>query len=95
MSAPSYTLPSLSSLPLRPYKSVAGALIFCVLLGPIGLLYASFWGGFVMITIGIFVISSKLKFCTLLVWILSCVWGVSAVESYNKKVYQELLQQHS
>lgn len=71
-----------------PYKSVAVALIFSVILGPIGLLYASLWGGFVMIMIGIVVVSSKFIFPIILVWIISCIWSVAAVESYNKKVYQ-------
>ena len=29
-----------------PYKSVAIALLFCVFLGPVGLLYATCWGSF-------------------------------------------------
>lgn len=73
---------------LLPYKSVAVALLFCILLGPIGLLYASFWAGFIMIWIGIVVISSKFFFPIALLWILCCIWGVRAVESYNKKIFQ-------
>ena len=69
-----------------PYKSVAIALLFCVVLGPIGLLYASFWGGFFMILAGIVVISNKFFFPILLLWIICCIWGVRAVESYNKKI---------
>ncbi|MBA3660318.1 MAG: hypothetical protein H0W64_01175 [Gammaproteobacteria bacterium] len=72
----------------RPYKSVAVALIFCVLLGPVGLLYASFWGGLVMMIIGVIVVSSKLYFCILLFWMSCCLWGVAAAESFNRKNYQ-------
>lgn len=74
-----------SALPL-PYKSVAAALLFSVVLGPVGLLYASFWGGFTMIVVGIVVISNKFIFPIILLWISCCVWGVGAVESYNRKI---------
>ncbi len=69
-----------------PYKSVAAALLFSVILGPVGLLYASFWGGITMIFFAIVVFSARLLFCALLVWIICCIWGVGAVESYNKKL---------
>lgn len=70
----------------QPYKSVAAALMFSVLLGPVGLLYASFWGGVVMIVIGIVVLSAKFLFPSLLLWIGCTIWAVGAVESYNKKL---------
>lgn len=69
-----------------PFKSVAIALLFTVVLGPVGLLYASFWGGLLMIVIGIIVCSSRLFFPILLVWIICCIWAVRAVESYNHKI---------
>lgn len=69
-----------------PYKSVAGALLFSVILGPVGLLYASFWGGFLMITMSIYVVSNQFYFVALLIWLLSCIWSVGAVESYNNKI---------
>lgn len=74
------------------YKSVAVALLFSVLLGPVGLLYASFWGGFAMIAIGLVVFSSKLIFPMVLLWIISCIWSVGAVEANNKKILQASLQ---
>jgi len=72
-----------------PYKSAAVALLFSVLLGPLGLLYASFWGGVTMLVIGLIVISSKLLFAIAVFWITCCVWAVAAVESYNKKIMTE------
>jgi hypothetical protein len=77
------TLPSHSRM---PYKSVAAALLFSVFFGPIGLLYASFWGGFFMITLSIFIISNQFYLITLLIWLICCIWSVGAVESYNKKL---------
>ncbi len=71
---------------LLPYKNVATALIFSVILGPVGLLYASFWGGFAMIAIAIVVVSSKLYFPIIVVWLICCIWSVGAVEIYNKKI---------
>lgn len=73
-----------------PYKSIAGALLFAVVLGPVGLLYASFWGGLLMISVGIVVVSAKLFFPILLVWLSSCVWAVGAAEVHNRKIYISL-----
>lgn len=70
----------------RPYKSVAVGLLFTVFLGPVGLLYASFWGGFFMITLSIFIISNQYFFISVLIWLICCIWSVGAVESYNKKL---------
>jgi hypothetical protein len=69
-----------------PFKNTAIGLLFCVFLGPIGLLYASFRGGVAMIIIGIVVISSKLPFPIILLWIVCCIWSVKAIESYNRKL---------
>ena len=70
----------------RPYKSVAAALLFSVILGPVGLLYASFWGGLFMIAFMIFVMSNHFYFVAFLSWLICCIWSVGAVESYNKKI---------
>lgn len=71
---------------LLPFKSVAAALAFCAILGPVGLLYASFWGGIVMIPLAFVVVGSRLYIPILLFWIICCVWGVAAVERYNRKI---------
>lgn len=76
-----------------PYKSVAIALIFSVVLGPIGLLYASFWGGFFMILLGMVIVSNKYIFPMILMWLICCVWSVRAVESYNKNLLKLSLLQ--
>lgn len=69
-----------------PYKSVAVSLLFTVILGPVGLLYASFWGGLLMILIGLVVVSSLFPFPIILLWIGCCIWGVRAVEHYNRRL---------
>jgi len=71
-----------------PFKSVGVALLFSAILGPVGLLYASFWGGFSMILVGIVVISSKFFFPILLLWLICCIWAVGAVEAYNRNLLQ-------
>lgn len=71
-----------------PFKSVAVALLFSVLLGPIGLLYSSYWGGFFMIFAAILVASVKYPFPMLLTWIVCSIWAVGAVEKYNQKLLQ-------
>lgn len=69
-----------------PLKSVAIALLFSVFLGPIGVLYSSMVGGLVMIFLGFIVLSSKLLVPILLVWVISCIWGVAATNRYNQKL---------
>jgi hypothetical protein len=69
-----------------PFKSVAAALLFSVVLGPVGLLYSSFWGGFFMIFVMLVVVSSKLSFPILLAWITCCIWAVGAVETHNRTI---------
>lgn len=74
-----------TSAPL-PYKSVAAALLFSVILGPVGLLYASFAGGCLMILLALYVISNQFWVLTALLWLICSVWSVGAVERYNKKI---------
>ena len=73
---------------LPPLKSVAVALLFTAVLGPVGLLYSSFWGGFFMIFVSLVVVNSMLPLPILLAWITCCIWGVGAVESYNRQLLQ-------
>ncbi len=71
---------------IPPFKSVAVALLFCIVLGPIGLLYSSVAGGVVMMMIGLLIVRTKLMGLVLLTWLISCVWGVAAVNKYNTKI---------
>ncbi len=71
---------------LLPLKSVAVALLFCVFLGPVGVLYSSVVGGVVMMTVGILVLRAKLIGPILLLWMVSCTWGVAAANRYNNKI---------
>jgi len=71
-----------------PFKSVAITLLFCVFLGPVGVLYSSMTGGVVMILLGLLVLRAKLLGPMILVWLASCVWGVAAANHFNKKILQ-------
>lgn len=86
----------MTSQPLvQPLKSVAIALLFTALLGPVGLLYSSFWGGFFMIFVTLVVVSSKLPLPIFLAWVTCCIWGVGAVESFNRKlIHSQAPRQH-
>ena len=69
-----------------PIKSPAVALLFCVFLGPIGLLYSTVMGGIVMIILGLAMFRLKMIGILILVWLISCAWSVAAVNLYNKKM---------
>lgn len=69
-----------------PFKSSAAALVFTILLGPIGLLYSSFWGGLFMTSITAIVLSLNLVTPAVLTWVISVIWGVGAVEIYNRNL---------
>lgn len=73
---------------MLPLKSVAGALLFTVFLGPVGLLYASAFGGIVMIILGFIAVCAKFFVVLSLVWLSSCIWSVLAVNRYNRRVLQ-------
>jgi hypothetical protein len=76
--------------PHPPFKNVATALLFGAILGPIGLLYGSFWGGFSLIFIDLLAITNKFMFVIVLIQIISCIWSVGAVEAYNKNLLESI-----
>lgn len=80
----------MSDMRTLPFKSVAAALLFCVFLGPLGLLYASFWGGFFMTMIGMVVVKAHMVFPIILLWVVCSIWGVGAVEQYNRRILQSV-----
>ncbi len=77
--------------PTLPFKNLAGALLFSVFLGPIGLLYASSVGGVTMIILGFIVGCSKLIVPIIMVWLICCIWSVLAVNRYNRRVLSAML----
>ena len=76
---------------ILPFKSVAGALLFSVVLGPVGLLYASAIGGALMTFLMVTVVTNlglgwAIAPAVANLWLISCVWSVVAVNRYNKKM---------
>lgn len=78
--------------PILPFKSVGITLLFCAILGPVGVLYSSVLGGVIMIILGFIVVSSKLIVPIILVWLISCIWGVAATNQYNKKLLKLIIE---
>lgn len=67
------------------YKNIALALIFSVLLGPLGALYSSVLAGTILIVLGIIIFSAKFIFPIILLWLISCIVSVGLAERYNRK----------
>ena len=80
--------------PHLPFKNLAGALLFTVFLGPLGLLYASSSGGIIMLIFGFITVCSKMIVPMIFVWMGSSIWSVLAVNRYNKKILQEWNKTH-
>jgi hypothetical protein len=76
--------------PVLPFKSVAGALMFSVILGPVGLLYASVLGGVILIILTMTAVTGKFYVAATIFWLTSCVISVIAVNRYNKKIIRLL-----
>lgn len=74
--------------PIFPCKSLAGALLFSIFFGPVGLLYATSVGGIIMIIVGFVVICSRLIVPIILMWLICNVWSVVAVNRYNRKFFK-------
>jgi len=78
---------------MNPYKSVAGSIFLTLFLGPIGLLYATFWGAIVMLILALIAVSfaSASVVFFWLVWFVCIYVGVIAVNRHNKKIYHDML----
>ena len=74
-----------------PFKSVAGALMLGLFLGPVGLLYATTSGGIVMLMLAIALVPTKLPVPIAMVWLASCIWGVIATNRFNQKLMQKIM----
>jgi len=72
-----------------PLKNLAVALLFSVFLGPVGLLYASTIGGVMMIILGAIMVHGMLFIPIAMVWLISCIWSVVAVNRYNRSLSAE------
>jgi hypothetical protein len=69
-------------------KSTGIALLLSFLLGPLGMLYATVMGGFIMFLLSIPVILFTGGLGLLFTIPLGMVWSVSAVNSHNKQLLE-------
>lgn len=73
---------------IKPYKSSAVSILLTLFLGPIGLLYASFFGSIIMlilVLISIFIPKGGALLLSLS-WLICFYWGVFSVNRYNKRI---------
>jgi hypothetical protein len=79
-----------------PYRSVAGALIFTILCGPIGLFYASLLGGIAMTSLSLvacgMVIAQQSPYPMATVWLLSIIWAMIEVRWYNGRMWKRAVK---
>lgn len=71
---------------MTPPKSVGLSIILTVLLGPLGLFYASAPGGIIMCIAGLVIGFVTLGFGIPLVWGASIIWGAVAVNQHNARI---------
>ena len=82
-------------LALMPYKSTAAALLFTIIFGPLGLLYASPRWGIMMLVVSIVVLGSHLIGPIILLWLLCCTLSVTATNKYNLTIINAHLRTHN
>lgn len=76
---------------VRPFKSMAVAILLALFLGPIGLLYSSFVGGVVMaIIVFIFIAATSanpaVQPLVWIAWLVCPFWAVISSGRHNKKL---------
>ena len=71
---------------MLPFRSLAAALLFCVFLGPVGLLYSSLTGGVILIVLALLVLRAKAFALLGILWLIACVWGVFATHYFNRRI---------
>ena len=78
---------------VTPTKSVGIAILLILIFGPLGMLYSTVKGTFLatLLTIILFLIVGannplNLIFLIPVMWLVSLIWSVKAVKSYNRKL---------
>lgn len=79
---------------LLPPKNLAVSLLFSIFLGPLGLFYASLWGGIGMFLLSIVVFGSRLPGPMLFLWVACTIWSVVATQRYNNKIVEARIKMH-
>lgn len=87
---------------LAPSKSPALALLFSLLLGPVGMLYSTIFGALVMGFLEAAVVKGTPNIVAdpgalIMLWLFGCIWSMISVNLYNKKIAKQISgesQQH-
>lgn len=69
-------------------KSVGLAILLALLFGPLGMLYATVWGGLIMFAVTLLVGALTLGFGFLLTWPVCVLWAALAAHNYNQRLVQ-------
>ena len=70
----------------RSTKSVGIGLLLTFLFGPIGMLYATIWGGLLMMVVNLAVGIATFGIGLLFTWPIQLIWVTLSIRSYNKKL---------
>ncbi|MFN3234262.1 MAG: hypothetical protein ACE365_02455 [Gammaproteobacteria bacterium] len=86
----------MNTIMMAPFKSVAVALVFVILFGPVGLFYSSLLGGIVMTVlagIAAFVLTDVPSFLPMAgIWLVSTVWSMIAIRLYNRRIFKMVMK---
>ena len=71
-----------------PTKSVGVAIILTVLLGPLGMLYSTIWGGIMMFVISALVGLVTFGLGLMITWPICIIWAALAAGSHNRRLLE-------
>ena len=74
----------------RSTKSVGIGLLLTFILGPIGMLYGTVWGGFIMLVVNLVIGIPTFGLGLLFTWPIQLIWVALSIRSYNKKLMKLL-----
>lgn len=67
-------------------KSVGIGLLLTFLFGPIGMLYATVWGGLLMMMVNLILGFATFGIGLFFTWPIQLIWVTLSIRSYNKKL---------
>ncbi len=70
----------------RSTKSVGIGLLLTFIFGPIGMLYGTIWGGFIMMVVNLVIGIPTFGLGLLFTWPIQLIWVALSIRSYNKKL---------
>lgn len=74
----------------RSTKSVGIGLLLTFIFGPIGMLYGTIWGGFIMMVVNLVIGIPTFGLGLLFTWPIQLIWVALSIRSYNKKLMKLL-----